>query len=432
MSRQPIHTYVNGQPYRPAYGRDHERELVEDHFDFPHAVIDLGREQPSVETFLRKIEREFKIRKYVEGTSKTYLSRLRSFFNWFQYLPHEVVREDIKDFLEFIVDAEKGGLGVYISVFRNTFDKMCGNDVTLGLVTPRKSKYLPTVLSRDEVQQMISAADTLRDKLLIGLMYGAGVRVSEVVRLQARDFDFDRCEIRVRRGKGRKDRMVFLPKTFKPILQFVLEGKAPKGYVFPSPQNHFKHLSTRTAQRVVKRTATIANIRKKETPHALRHSFACHALENGMDIRYIQKQLGHAHLETTTIYTKLAKPNSEAARSPLDVSNGNINENPTKPSLPPVGKLRLHMRPHPDRDNLRKAQITIELRHAAYQQPIYLTGTVATERRPGWLCVDVPESSHWQPILQRLPRHIRDRVTSPEFYRTLVSGIEQRFVQLTW
>ena len=392
--------------------------------------MNLALEQPSVKTFIAKITRELKIRGYQPNTIKSYRNRLQQFFRWFDFLPHDVVREDIREYLEFIVDADLNSLvGTSLAVFRTAFDKMCGNDVTLGLVTPRPSKYIPVVLSREEVQRMISAADRRRDKLLIGLLYGAGVRVSEVTKLRARDLDFDRGEIRIRRGKGRKDRMVLLPKTFRPILKTVVQQRCPEDFIFPSPMRHNRHISSRTAQRVIKRVAAIAGIAKIVTPHALRHSFACHALENGMDIRYIQQQLGHANLETTTIYTRLARPNKSANQSPLDVTQGLC---PTTQPSEQVGKMRIHMRPTPNHQAHRSAQITIEIcAHRDYPRT-FLTGTIATEKRSGWLCVEVPDNDQWDSHLFSLPTSVRERITSPRFYRQLVSEIETRFRLQTW
>jgi site-specific recombinase XerD len=191
-------TYNNGQPYRPARGRFAPREPVEDQLPASHAVIDLSREEPSAMRFLQVTVRELKIRCYQPKTIKAYRNRIRNLLRWFGGPPHLITREDVRCYLEVLVDGGAGSswLSTTLSAIRTLFDKFCGQSITLGLVTPRRGKKLPVVLSRQEVIRLLEAAVSLRDKLLLGLMYATGVRVSEVVRLRWRDFDFDRLEKR--------------------------------------------------------------------------------------------------------------------------------------------------------------------------------------------------------------------------------------------
>jgi len=149
---------------------------------------------------------------------------------------------------------------------------------------------------------LLTAAVTLRDKLLIGLMYALGARVSEVARLRYRDFDFDRSCVTIWQGKGRTDRQVTLPASFEPLLRELAKTFSPDAYVFPGDRPG-RYLSPRTVQRVMKRTVRLAGIGKAATPHSMRHSFATHLFEEGTDIRLIQTLLGHVHLETTRLYT---------------------------------------------------------------------------------------------------------------------------------
>jgi len=155
---------------------------------------------------------------------------------WYGGPPHRVTREDVRWFLLYLVDAGVGSSQVSTHLFaiRIAFDKMCHRQVTLGLTTPRRPKKLPVVLSVEEVQRLLEATPTLRDKLLLGLMYATGMRVSEVVRLRWRDVDFDRRLVNVWQGKGRSDRQVMLPKTFEPLLARLSEQFAGEDYVFPT------------------------------------------------------------------------------------------------------------------------------------------------------------------------------------------------------
>ena len=164
----------------------------------------------------------------------------------------------------------------------------------------------------------MEAATIEKHWLLIGLLYASGLRVSEVVRLIWSDFEFDRGFIRVRQGKGKKDRLVLLPEVFRPRLRMMLTNHLPSEFLFPSLDRAGRHLSPRTVERIVAECRQRAEIAKPLTPHSLRHGFATHLLEGGTDIRFIQKMLGHERLETTAIYTKVARVRVKGIRSPLD------------------------------------------------------------------------------------------------------------------
>jgi len=169
-------------------------------------------------------------------------------------------------------------------------------------------------------------------------MYATGVRVSEVVKLRYRDLDFDRRIITVWQGKGRSDRQVMLPVSFEPVLKGLAAAHEADAFLFPSTKPG-RYFSPRSVRRVMARAVKIAGIKKKASPHSLRHSFATHLFENNTDIRRIQKLLGHARLETTRIYTHVAAKPSDAVESPLDVlSRVRRSEGPK-----PVGRLRVEL-----------------------------------------------------------------------------------------
>jgi len=317
-----------------------------------------------------------------------------------------------------------------LSVIRTAFDKMCGRQVALGLMTPRRPKRLPVVPSREEVLRILQAATSLRDKLLIGLMYAAGLRVSEVVRLRWRDFDFDRRVVNVWQGKGRTDRQVMLPQSFEPLLRELAKNFSPADHVFPAEATARKrrHLSPRTAQRAVARAVRLAGIGKRITPHSFRHGFATHLIENGTDIRFIQQLLGHVKLETTTLYTKVAVIRQQRVTSPLDALVGGA---ASRRSLPapkqPVGTMRLEMRARNDpADTIRAADVTVCI--TAGQQKLTLQGIVVSEARPGWVTLQLPPQERWQGSLSRLTAAQRERIESAEFYQKLQFHITRRFL----
>ena len=181
----------------------------------------------------------------------------------------------------------------------------------------KKTDYLPTVLSKQEIGRMLKETTNPKHNFLICLMYSAGLRVSETVKIRMRDFDLDRNLIMVRCGKGAKDRSTLLSEKLVPILKKQMTLKKPTDYLF-TDAGCSGHLTTMSAEKVVKKAAKLADIAKNVSCHSLRHSFATHLLEAGISIRYIQELLGHSKLETTQIYTKVANNNLQTIKSPLD------------------------------------------------------------------------------------------------------------------
>ena len=279
----------------------------------------------------------------------------------------------------------------------------------------------------------------MRDKMLLGLMYAIGARVGEVVRLRWRDIDFDRQCVNIWEGKGRRDRQVMLPASFEPLLRELSKSFSPEDFLFPGDRKG-RHISPRTAQRVMQRTLRLAGVGKSATPHSLRHSFACHLFEEGTDIRLIQKLLGHAKLETTTIYTKVAVIKQRTVDSPLDIATGSRRQSTTSDSdakrmgLPqpqstprPVGRLRIELTARAANPNEpRSADVTLTVLTDGRQ--LQLTGIVVQEARPGWLSMDLPPQEAWQEPLRCLTATQRERIESPDFYELLRQQIGQRFL----
>lgn len=421
-------TYVDGRLYRTVRGRHAPRAAIVDLAAPTHAVVELQRERIGADEFVRRIDRELKIRFYQPKTRKTYRTVLTTFFRFFGLPPHDVTREHIRQWLEVLVDggAQSSWVSVNLSCLRTAFDKMCLRDVTLGLMTPRRAHKLPVVLSTDEVRSLLEAAPSMRDKLLLGLMYATGVRVGEVVRLRWRDVDFTRQTISVVEGKGRKDRVVMLPRSFAPMLHTLARMAPADGFVFPSPEDTKRHLSPRTAERVMERAVRLAQIRKLATCHTLRHSFATHLLENGTDVRFIQKLLGHLRLETTTLYTKLAVLTGARATSPLDVLEA---EKPTRPALPaaaPKGRLGIEMKLVRDDKGLQ-GEATLLVRG---DPPIRLAGVIIREPRPGFFSIDLPPQEAWADELAWLDRDARARFDDPALYERLRDHLATRYATL--
>ena len=190
-------------------------------------------------------------------------------------------------------------------------------EVVQNLPRPRGRCSLPVVLSREEVVRLFRAVENLKHRTILMVIYAAGLRVSEVVKLRVSDIDEDRRQIRVRQGKGKKDRYTVLSEVALAAVREYREVYHPTDWLFPGAQPG-KNLTTRTVEHVFKAALERAGIEKDATVHTLRHSFATHLHEAGTDIRYIQELLGHARLETTRIYTHVSRREVGHIRSPLD------------------------------------------------------------------------------------------------------------------
>lgn len=203
-----------------------------------------------------------------------------------------------------------------IKFYLNTVKKDSSNiqDILNNLPNIKREKKLPVILSKEEIESLITSTKNINHRLIIQMAYSAGLRNSEIINLQWQDIDFDRNIIHLKIAKGKKDRIVMLSLKVKNSLMNLTQNK--KGYVFLT--NRESKYTQRTIQKIIENTAKKAGINKKITPHTLRHSFATHLLENGTDIRYIRDLLGHSDIRTTLIYTKVSNKNLCKIKSPLD------------------------------------------------------------------------------------------------------------------
>ena len=240
-----------------------------------------------------KLIKELKLRKYSYRTGKKYRDIVIKFLR---------SGKTPKEFLLSYSNRSRSTMrGVYFALkffYENVLHKRFDEKLPIVKSKPK----LPMVLNKDEILRMFEIVENTKHKVVLALLYYAGLRVSEVRKIRWEDIDFEREIIHVKQSKGEKERMVFLHKKLKNILKEY--GLRSNGYVLISERGGI--YSERTIQQIVKNIAKKADITKKVTPHVLRHSFATHLLEGGADIRYIQKLLGHKSLRTTQIYTHVA------------------------------------------------------------------------------------------------------------------------------
>lgn len=183
---------------------------------------------------------------------------------------------------------------------------------------PKKDRKLPDVLSTEEVISILQATRNLKHRAILGLIYSSGLRIGELLKLKLADVDLERQSVYVKSGKGRKDRHTTLGQSIQPLLLNYVRTYRPECFLFEGKKG--MAYSASSVRAFLKKSCQLANIRKKVTPHTLRHSFATHLLENGVDIRYIQELLGHSRPETTMIYTHVTERSISAIQNPLDVA----------------------------------------------------------------------------------------------------------------
>jgi len=273
----------------------------------------------------RMIE-DMSVRGFTEETCSNYIRDVRAFAAFIRRPPDTATAEDLRRFQLHQTQSgiQPSSINSAVSALRFFFTVTLDRpDLARRLTVVRQPRRLPAVLSVEEIALLLQAAPGPKYKAAFATAYGAGLRVSEVVALKVGDTDSKRMLLRVEQGKGRKDRDAMLsPQLLELLRDWWVEGRRrgvllPRGWLFPG-RNLIEPLSTRQLNRAVHAAAEAAEIKKRVSPHTLRHSFATHLLEQDTDIRVIQVLLGHAKLDTTARYTRVANTTIRNVTSPLD------------------------------------------------------------------------------------------------------------------
>jgi site-specific recombinase XerD len=266
------------------------------------------------------------VRGFKEDTRRDYVRHVRAFAAFIGRSPDTATAEDLRLFQLHQTQSgmQPPSINSAVSALRFFFTVTLDRpDLARRLTVVPYPRRIPTVLSVEEVTLLLRAATAPKYKAAFATAYGAGLRVSEVVALKVGDIDSERMLLRVERGKGGKDRHAMLsPQLLELLRAWWRQGRRrslllPGGWLFPG-RNPVEPLSARQLCRVVRAAAQAAGITKPVSPHTLRHSFATHLLEQDVDIRVIQTLLGHAKLDTTALYTRVANATIRAVMSPLD------------------------------------------------------------------------------------------------------------------
>lgn len=266
---------------------------------------------------LDKTKLEMDIRNYSSKTIKSYLLCLKYYFNYIEF-DYLIVNEDkIKQFILFLKSRNKAPqtINLYLSAIKFYYRDVLKKSKKIDIHHSKKTLKIPVILSREEIQQIINSTDNKKHRLIILLAYTAGLRVSEIVNLRVKDIDLNNLTIHIKNSKGKKDRLTIFSDKIKSQLSQLIFLKNKNDLVFES-QRGGKY-PERTIQKIFENTLQKAKIKKDISFHCLRHSFATHLLENGVDVRYVQELLGHANIRTTQIYTHVTNPSIKNIKSPL-------------------------------------------------------------------------------------------------------------------
>ena len=268
-------------------------------------------------------------KRYSQSTIQTYTFFVADFINFHTKTPlEELTNRDVELFIETVfiernysVSSQRQFISA-LKIFTVFYPQIKINN--LSLERPKKSRTLPSVLSQEEVLRIIQYTQNIKHRAILTLLYSCGLRIGELINLKLADFHVERKQLIVKKGKGRKDRYVSLADSFLPLLSNYYLSYKPTIY-FVEGQNGGKY-SAESIRSFLRKSCKKAGIRKLVTPHTLRHSYATHLLENGVDLRYIQTLLGHSKPETTMIYTHVQRKDLMEIQNPLDVALQKFNK----------------------------------------------------------------------------------------------------------
>lgn len=270
--------------------------------------------------YLQQYKDILKLKRYSQHTARNYIHCFTVFLNYFK--AEDIATLQKSKILDFLLQQTEQEISSsyqnqLINSIKFFYEKVLGRKSEYyDIPRPKKEHTLPDVLSEEEILQIFATVTNIKHKSILYLIYSGGLRLSEVVNLKITDIDSKRNMIKIRAGKGKKDRTTLLSQTLLTTLREYYREYKPKEYLFEGDTGG--KYSPRSVQNIFKKALELSGIKKHATVHTLRHSFATHLLERGTDLRYIQELLGHANSKTTEIYTHITKKGLDKIISPLD------------------------------------------------------------------------------------------------------------------
>jgi site-specific recombinase XerD len=274
----------------------------------------MNRRGGENENLLRRLEEHIKLKNYSKETLKSYLTHIKKYLEYLDLKDEAPNLQNAKNYvLKKLEKNEPSSVHHTIFALEYFFKNVLHEK--LSIPKPKRNKKIPEILTSEEIKKMIDSTSNIKHRLILKMLYGCGLRVGEIIGICKKDLNFEEKLIHIRLAKGKRDRFVKMPESLvedlKAYTQLVNEE-----IVFPS--NRGGKLTKKTISKIVDNASKKAGIKKEVYPHLLRHSFATHLLENGTDLRVIQKLLGHSDIKTTQIYTQISQANIKNIKSPLD------------------------------------------------------------------------------------------------------------------
>ncbi|MBD3273749.1 MAG: tyrosine-type recombinase/integrase, partial [Candidatus Marinimicrobia bacterium] len=295
--------------------------ILASYTSFMHVIHEYICDKMNKSKLISKYKHQLTLRNYSENTIKAYLNGLNVFL---VYLSENNIQEVTSTELERFFYHSKKELEYSYSMMKQLlasvnflYEEVLKEQIDFEFnIKMKKPSRIPVVLSKEEVERFLNSFTNMKHKAIFTLIYSAGLRTSELLNLKIKDIDSDRMQIRIHQGKGKKDRYSLLSQKVLCLLRDYVRKYSPKLYLFEG-QKGGKY-SASSIQSLMRKHKKICGIKKKATPHTLRHSFATHLLDNGTDTRFIQELLGHKHISTTQIYTHVSSRTLKDVKSPIE------------------------------------------------------------------------------------------------------------------
>jgi integrase/recombinase XerD len=266
--------------------------------------------------------RELQLRRYSQSTQKHYVSAVYGLTAYYRVPPDQISAVQVQDYLLYLMQQRQlnwNTVNTIVAGLKFFYGQTLKRpDIILAIPARRTPRPLPEIFSAAELQRLFAAAPSVRERALLMTIYGGGLRIGEAVRLQIRDIDSQRHVLHVRRGKGNKDRYTLLSDRLLQELRAYWRIARPPLWLFPGKDPQ-QPLCQETTRGIFTRAKRQAGIVKAGSVHVLRHSFATHLLEAGVDLRTIQLLLGHSSIRSTVWYLQLTRKTLDATQSPLDL-----------------------------------------------------------------------------------------------------------------
>jgi site-specific recombinase XerD len=264
------------------------------------------------------LKQEMKIANLSVQTIKSYLHYVQDALAFVKKDARSIASSDIKDYLEYLADRNlsASSLNTAYSALQFYFVRILHRKFFASIPRAKKDKKLPVVLARDEILAITKSVNNVTHKLILAMIYGSGLRLSEVVNIRVADLDLNNHILTIRGGKGKKDRITIISGKVADVLVVYIKSKSANDYLFVT--NRGGKYTKRSVQNIFYTALHSSGIKKTASVHSLRHSFATHLVEAGCNLRYVQELLGHKNVTTTQIYTRVAVNNLSLIQSPLD------------------------------------------------------------------------------------------------------------------